>query len=134
MIFSTNISIQVNHLNYGNHLGHDALLSVLQEARLRWLKTIDPLSSEINIANDVGLLVKEVNLSYHSPGHHGDILDITFHLEKLKRTAFSLHHEVFNQTTDFLLGNGTIVFVCFDYKAKGIAAIPPKLIEALNPH
>ena len=62
--FSTPVNVLVSHQNYGNHLGYDAVLSLLQEARLRWLKTIRADLTEVNIEDGVGWLVKEVHLTY----------------------------------------------------------------------
>ena len=33
--FRTNIPIRIQDLNYGNHVGNDAILSIMHEARLR---------------------------------------------------------------------------------------------------
>ena len=35
--FSTRITVEVGHLNYGNHLANDAVLRIAHEARLRFL-------------------------------------------------------------------------------------------------
>jgi acyl-CoA thioesterase FadM len=37
-IFKTEIPIRINDINYGGHLGNDAVLSIAHEARLRFLK------------------------------------------------------------------------------------------------
>ena len=36
-LFSTEIPVRITDLNYGNHLGNDAILSLLHEARVRFL-------------------------------------------------------------------------------------------------
>ncbi|MBI3579152.1 MAG: thioesterase family protein [Ignavibacteriales bacterium] len=36
--FSTEISIRINDINYGGHLGNDTVLSLVHEARVRFLK------------------------------------------------------------------------------------------------
>jgi Predicted thioesterase len=35
--FRTDLTVQARDINYGNHLGHDAAVSLLHEARRRWL-------------------------------------------------------------------------------------------------
>ena len=35
--FATRITVEVGHLNYGNHLANDAVLRIAHEARLRFL-------------------------------------------------------------------------------------------------
>ena len=129
-IFSTEINVQVSHLNYGNHLGYDSLLSLLQEARLRWLKTINPSSSEIDIENNVGWMVKEVHLVYKSGANHGDELKINLSVSNQTKIGFILEHEVENKTSGKILCYGTILLVCFDFN-KGKPSRIPGILRAV---
>lgn len=36
--FGTELAVQASDINYGGHLGHDAAVSLLHEARRRWLR------------------------------------------------------------------------------------------------
>ena len=36
--FSTELEVQVGHINYGGHLGNDSMLSLVHEARVRYLR------------------------------------------------------------------------------------------------
>ncbi len=132
VIFKTTLHVLVSHLNYGNHLGYDALLSLLQEARLRWLKSINPDFYENNIVNSIGWLVKEVHLCYFSEAKHGDELSIILSLSNTTRTTFTLEHHVNNVTTGKELCRATLHFVCFDFEKNKISKIPVEL--GLTPH
>ncbi len=132
IIFVTEISVQVNHLNYGNHLGYDSLLSILHEARLRWLKTLSPSASEINIENNIGWMVKEVHLYYQSEAKHGDELKINLSVSNKTRIGFTLEHEVENQTTGKILCRGKIPLVCFDFN-RGKPSRIPSILEEVMP-
>jgi acyl-CoA thioester hydrolase len=46
-IFTTDIAVRITDINYGNHLGNDALVSILQEARMQWLTSNN--YTELNI-------------------------------------------------------------------------------------
>ena len=37
-IFSTDIAVRISDINYGGHLGHDSIISLIHEARVRFLK------------------------------------------------------------------------------------------------
>ena len=37
--FRTEISVRIDDLNYGGHLGHDRVLTLVHEARVAWLKS-----------------------------------------------------------------------------------------------
>ncbi|MEC9409439.1 MAG: hypothetical protein VYD52_03175, partial [Pseudomonadota bacterium] len=50
--FSTHLTVRVSDINYGNHLGNDRMISLLHEARLRYLHDHD--FSEFNIGTASG--------------------------------------------------------------------------------
>lgn len=131
-IFSTTINILVNHLNYGNHLGYDSVLSILQEARMRWLKTINPALSEINIQDGVGWMVREAHLIYDSEAHHGDELKIDLFVCNATKTSFTLEYKVENETTEKKLCSATMSFICFNFANSKIARIPNILLDAFK--
>ena len=130
IVFETEISVQVNHLNYGNHLGYDSLLGILHEARLRWLKTLSPSASEINIENNIGWVVKELHLYYQSEAKHGDELKINLSISNQTRIGFTLEHDVENKTTGEILCHGKILLVCFDFNRSKPSRIP-KILEKI---
>ena len=121
-----------SHLNYGNHLGYDSLLSILHEARLRWLKTLSPSSSEINIENNVGWMIKEVHLIYKSEATHGDKLKINLSASNKTRIGFSLEHEVENITKGKVLCCGTMPLVCFNFEKGKLSRIPSIILDAID--
>jgi acyl-CoA thioesterase FadM len=64
--FSTTIGVRINDLNYGNHLGNDALLSIIHEARVRFLNSLG--YTEIDVEG-VGILMADSVIIYKSQGH-----------------------------------------------------------------
>ena len=39
-VFNTTIEVTIGDINYGNHMGNDRFLTLMQEARLRWLQSL----------------------------------------------------------------------------------------------
>ena len=132
LLFSTELIVQVNHLNYGNHLGYDAALSILQEARLRWLKTIMPSMSEINIENNIGWVVKDLQINYNSEARHADQLIVNLYLSNVSNIRLCLDHEITNTTSGKNLCNGKISLVFFDFNLRKPAKIPKVLLQILQ--
>jgi len=130
-IFSTKVDVLVNHLNYGNHLGYDSLLSILQEARLRWLKTLKKDISEINIENNIGWLVKDVHLSYEAEAHHGDELNIDLFVSSPTKTSFNLEYTVTNKSSGKKVCDATTTLICFNFERSKVARIPNLLISSI---
>ena len=46
-IFTTNIEVRITDINYGNHVGNDAFIRLIHEARVQWLTAED--YTELNI-------------------------------------------------------------------------------------
>lgn len=69
--FSTQIPVLIQHINYGKHLGHDSLVSLLHEARLRFLK--EKGLSEIT-KEGISLIMVELYVTYKSEVFYGEVL------------------------------------------------------------
>lgn len=130
-MFTTTIQVLVNHLNYGNHLAYDAVLNLLQETRLRWLKSTNQNPNEVNIEDNIGWIISEVHASYLSEGHYGDLLEINMRASNHTKTAFTLEYEIFNQTTNKKLCKATTNQVCFNYHQSKISRIPEILLKEI---
>lgn len=69
--FSTELPVMVQHINYGGHLGNDAVLSLVHEARIRALASLG--YSEQNIEG-AGVLMTEAYVRYLSEAYLGESL------------------------------------------------------------
>ncbi len=61
-MFSTTLTINIEHVNYGNHLGHDKLVALMHEARLRFLDHLG--QSEVDFYG-ISLILKSLVVNYH---------------------------------------------------------------------
>ena len=71
--FSTELSIRIGDINYGGHLGNDAVLTLAHEARIRFLKQYG--YSELDIEG-TAIIMADAAVVYKSEGFLGDILRI----------------------------------------------------------
>ena len=72
-IFKTEIPIRINDINYGGHLGNDAVLSIAHEARLRFLKQHN--FTELD-AGGAGIIMVDAAIQYKAEGFYGDIITV----------------------------------------------------------
>ena len=75
--FSMDLPVTMAQINYGGHLGHDSVLTLMHEARVLFLKTKG--LTEMNIDSDpgaapTGLILSELQVQYLTESFHGDIL------------------------------------------------------------
>ena len=129
IIFSTKLTILVSHLNYGNHLGADSMLSIFQEARVRWLKSLDVNMTEGNIENGIGWIMKDAHIDYQSEGHFDDKLTIDLSIADTTKASLNLSTQIYNDTANQMLCQGTTRLVFFDYQSSKVARIPAILLD-----
>lgn len=123
-IYDTVLPVTVSHLNYGNHLGHDALLSLLQEARMQLLAQEG--MSEIALSDQVGYLVNQVCVDYRAQAHYGDALNVQIYAERFSKRSrvFSLRYRVTRQSDGAVIADAATRHAFFDYATKKITRAP----------
>ena len=124
---TTRLTVRIGDINYGSHLGHDRLITLLHQARLDWLHA---LGAEENNCFGAGLIMRRLVGDYRAEAFLGDALDITMHTDELRRTAFTLHYRVCRGET--LIATASTEMVAFDYQARKIIALPPAFAAALG--
>jgi acyl-CoA thioester hydrolase len=130
--FSTSIPVRITDINYGGHLGNDALLSLLHEARVQFL--LYHGYGELDLAGK-SLIIADVAMEYKAEAFHADVLTIFVAAEDFNKYGFDLVYKVLNQ-------HGKVValaktgMVCFDYGARRVASLPgevPARLAGIKP-
>ena len=127
--FETLIPIRVGDLNYGNHLGNDAVLSIMHEARLRYLKSLG--FDEFNIIG-VGIIMTDTGIVYKSEGFHGQVLKVTVGCGEFTSRGFDLYYRLFNAATKKEVALAKTGILCYDYERKKVAGLPAEFMAAVE--
>ncbi|MFC4262215.1 acyl-CoA thioesterase [Ferruginibacter yonginensis] len=130
-LFSTQIPVRITDVNYGNHVGNDALVSMVHEARMQWL-TFGGFS-ELDVKG-AALIMGDLAVAYKSESFYGDILDFSISVDGITSVSFEIYYQI---TT---VRNGITVtvaqaktgMVCYDYTAKKVVAIPAAFKKFLS--
>jgi YbgC/YbaW family acyl-CoA thioester hydrolase len=126
--FQTEIPVRITDLNYGSHLANDALLSIIHEARVRFLKKLH--YTETNIEG-YGIIMGDAAIIYKSQAYYGDILFIDIAVTDISRKTCDLFYRLSKQDSRIIAYAKTgIVF--FDYKNQKPVRIPEKFLEKLH--
>ena len=129
--FSTHIPIRISDINYGNHVGNDAFVSIIHEARLQWLKKFD--YSEIDVGG-VGLIMSDLHIQFKNESFYGDVITVKISVGEITNVAFKLFYELSAQrnTENKLIALATTTMVCYNYQIKKVAALPVGLKNILT--
>ncbi|MEQ1554689.1 MAG: thioesterase family protein [Ferruginibacter sp.] len=130
-LFETQIPVRITDINYGNHLGNDALVSIVHEARVRWLAANN--FTELNIGG-ASLIMGDLAVEYKNESFYGDILHISIAVDEISKVSFEILYEitVCRNTKTTLIANAKTGMVCYEYNAKKVVAIPTSFLEFLS--
>jgi acyl-CoA thioester hydrolase len=124
------IRVRVTDINYGNHVGNDAFVSIIHEARMQWLQQLG--YTELNIEG-IGLLITELIVEFKREVFYGEVLNVAIGMGEISKAGFELYYQLCMQRN-----NETVVaavaktgMVCYDYTAKKVTAVPEKFKNQL---
>ncbi|MDZ4198878.1 MAG: thioesterase family protein [Kiritimatiellia bacterium] len=123
--FQTELEVRIGDVNYGGHLGNDAVLALLQEARLRFLAQSGFSEKD---AGGCGLIMMDASIQYVSQAFHGDRLRVEIGLGVSDRIGFELLCRIRNVVQGRDVARARTGFLFFDY-ARGKPARMPELFK-----
>jgi acyl-CoA thioester hydrolase len=131
-IFTTEIALRISDINYGGHLGHDSVLTLAHEARVRFFREYG--FTELDVFGP-GIILSDVAVSYKSECFYGDMLKIEIAVCDYTSYGCDLVYRVSNMETgkDAAYVKTGIVFM--NYKEREIAEVPrefKKLFQAVD--
>ena len=119
--FRTELDVRITDINYGRHVGNDALLGLLHEARLRFLAHFG--FSEEDIGGP-GLLMGDAVVQYKAVVLRGDRLTVEMGLQDVERRTFDLVYRVVRQGDGAVVAVAKTGMVAFDYIRHRPADLP----------
>jgi acyl-CoA thioester hydrolase len=129
-LFVATIPVRIGDINYGNHVGNDAILSIIHEARMQLLARNG--YDEMNAGGN-GLIMADVMIAYKGESFYGDILTVSIYAEEITAHTFDLLYHISTQRQDkqTVIAHAKTGMVCFDYKARQIAPMTNELKQLL---
>ncbi|WP_223653344.1 thioesterase family protein [Hymenobacter psoromatis] len=122
--FAVTLPVRITDLNYGAHLGNDALLSLLHEARVQFLAHLGAV--EFDSATKLGFIMVDVAIEYKAEAFYGDVLTIRLAVNDLNKYGFDIVYLVENQAGREVARAKTGM-LCFDYNTRKLRPLPPEL-------
>ena len=120
-IFSSDIKIRIGDVNYGGHVGNDAILSIAHDARLAFLTSLG--YDELNLEG-VGLIMADSAIIYKGESFFGDTLTIEVGVNDISKLGFDLVYRMYNKGTDKDIAHVKTGMICLDYESRKIQALP----------
>ena len=91
------IRTRITDINYGNHVGNDAMVGIVHEARVLWLHQLG--YSELNIEGS-GIIMNDLAVNYINESFHGDLLHIEIAMGEISTAGFELYYHLTTSRND----------------------------------
>ena len=126
-MFTTEVAVRIGDINYGGHLGNDSVLSLVHEARVRFLRHYG--FSEANV-DGAGIIMTDAVIVYKSEGFYGDVVRIDVTVTDATRTGCDFVFLLTNKQTGKEIARAKTGIVFFDYNKRKIIEMPFKFRES----
>jgi len=129
--FSTDIPVRISDVNYGGHVGNDAILSIIHEARLQYLKHHS--YSELDLGG-VSLIMADVGIEFKKEAFYGETIVASVAANDFQRVSFDLVYKLEKRVDEkrVIIAIAKTGMVCFDYQNRRVCAIPEEVVEKLT--
>lgn len=120
-IFETKMQVRITDINGANHLGNDALISMLSEARARFLAEHDFREDG---ENGIGIIVTDLATMYQSESFYPEVLRFEVGLMDFNRYGGDFVFRVTKADSGQAVALAKYGFVFFDYHQRRVVPMP----------
>jgi acyl-CoA thioesterase FadM len=124
--FKTEIPVRITDINYGGHVGNDAILAIVHEARVQFLKAYGFSEADIDGA---GLIMTDSVIVYKSEGFYGDVIIAEVGVRDITRSGCDFIFKLRNAETNKEIAHAKTGIVFFDYQKHRVTHVPVKFLE-----
>jgi|SRR5579859_1446537 len=126
--YAVELEVRVGDLNYGNHLGNDAVLTLIHEARRRYIRSLG--SDEI--ADGLGFVVADAAVVYRAQAFYGDRLRIEVAAGEFGSRSCAFFFRVSDVAGGRVVAEARTGMVSFDFTAQKAVTMPEVLRAKLQ--
>jgi len=128
-LFTHDVPVRITDLNYGNHLGHDSLVSILHEVRARFFRHFGMEESDVD---GVGILLTDLAVQYKAEVFYGQVLRVEVAVADVAAHGCDIIYRVTDCDSNRLTALAKTGIAFFDYGAKTIAGVPTRFLTAVE--
>lgn len=119
--YSTPLTVRVTDINAGNHLGNDSMISMISEARARFLFEYGVPETE---RDGTGIIVTDLATTYRAEAHARDQLLFEVGVMDFNKYGGDIIFRVTRPKDRALVAMAKSGFVFFNYKTSQVVAMP----------
>jgi acyl-CoA thioester hydrolase len=126
--FCTEIPVRITDINYGGHLGNDSVLSIIHEARMRYLATMN--YKELTIEG-VSLIMSDAAIEFKNEAFYGDVISVYVKIADVSKVSFNIFYKLVKRSdgNEVLIANAKTGMVAFNYDTRKVMALPAEAVR-----
>ena len=130
-VFTHRVPVRITDLNYGNHLGHDTLVSLLHDARGAYFRAHDYAENDVE---GTGIILADLAVVYRAQVRYGQTLNIEIAVQAAGSRGVDFCYRVTDADTGELAAVAKTGLLFFDYDANKVTAMPGGFRNLLDAH
>ncbi|RJG11294.1 thioesterase family protein [Massilia cavernae] len=119
--YTTPLTVRVTDINAANHLGNDSMISMISEARARFLFEYGVPENE---RDGTGIIVTDLATTYRAEAHARDQLLFEVGVMDFNKYGGDITFRVTRPKDKVLVAMAKSGFVFFNYKSSQVVAMP----------
>jgi acyl-CoA thioesterase FadM len=128
-LFTTELPVRIGDVNYGGHLGNDAVLSIVHEARVRFFARHG--WTELDVGGP-GIVLVDAAVIYRAEGVWGMTLRVDLAAADLRTRGLDLLYRLSDVGTGKEIARAKTGLVFFDYRTRKVVHVPDAFRAALG--
>ena len=129
--FSCFVPVRITDVNYGGHVGNDAFLSIIHEARMQYLQHHGFTEMQFG---GVGMIMSDLAVEFKAELFYGETIIVSVAPGEISKAGFELIYLVEKETAGKKIS--VIIaktgMICFDYGKKKVVSIPEIALNKLR--
>ena len=125
------IPVRITDINYGNHVGNNAVVEIIHEARVQFLSQYGFTEFD---ASGVSLIMSELSIEYKKESFYKDKLTVKVFAGEISGIGFDLFYSISAVRDDSIItiAHAKTGMICYNYQSKKVERIPEKLTSILS--
>jgi len=113
--------VRYGDLDPQGHVNNAVYLTYFEQARIHYLIQLGLFSKDQSFM-EVGVIIADIHIIYHSTTHYGDPVKVGVRTTKIGNKSFTTEQCLMHNETGRVMAGATVVLVTFDYE--GLKPIP----------
>ena len=122
-IYATDIRLRVSDINYGGHMDNNAVLSLIHEARVRFLESYG--FSELDV-DGVGIIMVDAVIQYKSEAFYGQTLTFEVAVDGISRIGCDVLYRITDRDTGRDVARAKTGIAFLDYATRKPKRMPER--------